>query len=149
MVPVYCISRSQELKKCCFFLTENLKNLLVRNHWTDFNITCRSVSLVTCNKDCSSRHDSSKNMAARRRGLFSLFIYMEKFKNLVRNHWTDFNKHGRNVPFVNFYQDCSSRHDLSKKPWQPGGRDLFSLYIYLENFRNHLVRNHWTDFNIL
>ena len=36
--------------------------------------------------------DLSKNMAARGRGLFSLYIYIEKFKNLlVRNHWTDFN----------------------------------------------------------
>ena len=35
MGPVHCISRSQELK--IDFLTKNLKNLLVRNHWTDFN----------------------------------------------------------------------------------------------------------------
>ena len=26
---------------------------------------------------------------------------------------------------------------------------LFSLYIYIENFKNLLVRNHWTDFNII
>ena len=36
MVPVHCISRSQELT--IDFLTKNLKNLLVRNHWTNFNI---------------------------------------------------------------------------------------------------------------
>ena len=30
-----------------------------------------------------------------------------------------------------------------------GGRCLFSLYIYIENFKNLLVRNHWTDFNII
>ena len=29
------------------------------------------------------------------------------------------------------------------------GRGLFSLYIYIENFKNLLVRNHWTDFNII
>ena len=52
----------------------------------------RNVSLVTLYKDCSSRHDSSKNMAARGRGLFSLYIYIENFKNLlVRNSWTKFN----------------------------------------------------------
>ena len=34
--------------------------------------------------------DLSKNMAARGRGLFSLYIYIENLKNLlVRNHWTD------------------------------------------------------------
>ena len=36
--------------------------------------------------------DLLKNMAARGHGLFSLYIYIEKFKNLlVQNHWTDFN----------------------------------------------------------
>ena len=29
------------------------------------------------------------------------------------------------------------------------GRGLFSLYICIENFKNLLVRNHWTDFNII
>ena len=28
------------------------------------------------------------------------------------------------------------------------GRRLFSLYIYIENFNDLLVRNHWTDFSI-
>ena len=36
MVPVHCISGSQELK--IDFLTKNSKNLLVRNQLTDFNI---------------------------------------------------------------------------------------------------------------
>ena len=42
MVPVHCISRSQELK--IDFLTKKLKNLLVRNHWTDFNIILQKCS---------------------------------------------------------------------------------------------------------
>ena len=42
MVPVHCISRSQELK--IDFLTKNLKNLLVRNHGTDFNIILQKCS---------------------------------------------------------------------------------------------------------
>ena len=43
-------------------------------------------------QDCSSHLDASKNMAARGRGLFSQYIYIENLKNLlVRNHWTDFN----------------------------------------------------------
>ena len=31
-------------------------------------------------QDCSSHLDSSKNMAARGQGLFSLYIYIENFK---------------------------------------------------------------------
>ena len=36
----------------------------------------RNVSLVTLYKDCSSRHDSSKNMATRGAGLiFPIYLY--------------------------------------------------------------------------
>ena len=42
MVSVHCISRSQELK--IDFLTKNLKNLLVRNHWTDFHTILQKLS---------------------------------------------------------------------------------------------------------
>ena len=30
-----------------------------------------------------------------------------------------------------------------------GGGGLFSLYICIENFKNLLVRNHWTDFHMI
>ena len=47
-------------------------------------------------------------MAARGRGLFSLYIYIEKFKNLlVRIHWTDFNI---------ILQKCSFGDPLGIKP---------------------------------
>ena len=29
------------------------------------------------------------------------------------------------------------------------GRGLFSLYNYIENFKNLRIRNHWTDFHII
>ena len=38
---------------------------------------------------------------------------------------------------------------IRQKTWPPGGRGLFSLYIYIEKFKNLLSRNHWTDFNII
>ena len=101
-------------------------------------------------QDCSSHLDGSKNMATRGRSLFSLYIYIEKFKNLlVQNHWTDFNIIlQKYVPLVILYQDCSSHLDSSKN-MATRGRGLFSLYIYIEKFKNLLVRNHWTDFNII
>ena len=101
-------------------------------------------------QDCSSHLDLSKNMAARGRGLFSLYICIENFKNLlVRNHWTDFHM---------ILQKCSFGYPVArlfkpfgfvKKLGRPGGRGLFSLYIYIENFKNLLVRNHWTNFHII
>ena len=38
---------------------------------------------------------------------------------------------------------------IRQKTWPPEGWGLFSLYIYIENFKNLLVRNHQTDFNII
>ena len=100
-------------------------------------------------QDCSSHLDSSKNMAARGRGLFSPYIYIENFKNLlVRNHWTDFNiilqKCSFGDPLPRLFKPVGLSKNMAAR-----GRGLFSLYIYIENFKNLLVRNHWTDFNII
>ena len=104
---------------------------------------------MTLYQDCSSLHDSSKNMAARGRGLFSLYIYIENFKNLLdRNNWTEFNVHWQECCFGGLLPRLSSHHDTSKN-MAARGRGLFSLYIYIVNFKILLVRNHLTDFNII
>ena len=88
-------------------------------------------------------------MAARGRGLFSLYIYIENFKNLlVRNHWTDFNTILQKCSFGNPLTRLFKPFGFVKKHGRQG-RGLFSLYIYIENFKNLLVRNHWTDFSII
>ena len=98
-------------------------------------------------QDCSCHSDSSKNMAARGWGLFSLYIYIENFKNLlVRTTGPISIQFCRNVPLVILYRDCSSHLDSSKN-MAARGRGLFSLYI--EICKNHLVPNHWTDFHII
>ena len=100
-------------------------------------------------QDCSSHWDSSKNMAARGRGLFSLYIYIENFKSLlVKNQRTDFNR---------ILQKCFCGNPLPRlfKPFgfiKKHGRQgagLIFLYIYIEKFENLLFRNHWTNFNII
>ena len=144
-------------------------------------------------------------MAARGRGLFSLYICIENFKNLlVRNRWTDFNiilqkcsfgyfllrlfkpfgfinKHGRqgagHIFPIYLYRklkksSCLKPLDrypynfaemflwwlstktvqaiwIRQKTWPPGGGAYFPYIIYIEKFKNLLVRNHWTDFNII
>ena len=112
-------------------------------------------------QDCSSHLDSSKNMAARGRGLFSLYIYIENFKNLlvrnhwtekfknllVRNQWTDFSIILQKCFFADLLPRLFKPFGFVKKHGRQGGRGLFSLYIYIENFKNLLVRNHSTDFN--
>ena len=131
-----------------YYLYRKLKKSSCQKPLDRFQNNFAEIFLGILYQDCSSHLDSSKNMAARGRGLFSLYIYIENFKNLlVRNHWTDFNI---------ILQKCSFRNPLPrvfqplgfiKKHGRQGGRGLFSLYIYIENFKNLLVRNHWTDFN--
>ena len=100
-------------------------------------------------QDCSSHLDSSKNMAARGRGLFFLYIYIENFKNLlVRNHWTDFSIILQECFFDDLLPRLFKPFGFVKKHGRQGA-GLFSLYIYIENFKNLLVRNHSTDFNII
>ena len=100
-------------------------------------------------QDCSGHLDSSKNMATRGRCLFSLYIYIENVKNiLVRNHWTDFHiilqKYSFDDPLPRLFKPFGCVKNLAVR-----GRGLFSLYIYVENFKNLLVRNHWTDCDII
>ena len=99
-------------------------------------------------QDCSSHLDSSKNMAITGRGLFSLYIYIENFKNLlVRNHWTYFNIILQKCSFgdllLRLFKPFGFVKNMAARGW-----GLFSLYIYIENFNNLLLRNHWTDFYI-
>ena len=78
---------------------------------------------------------------------FALYIYIENFKNiLVRNH-------GTNIT----WQKCSFGDPLPRlfKPsWYVkkngcwGAELIFPIYLY-RKVKNLLVRNHWTDFNII
>ena len=78
-------------------------------------------------------------------GLFSLYIFIENFKNLlVRNYWTDFNiilqKYSSGDPLPRLFKPFR----FVKKHGRQGA-GLFSLYIYIKNFKNVLVRSRWTD----
>ena len=100
-------------------------------------------------QDCSSYLDSLKNMAARGRGLFSLYIYIENFKNLlIRNQWTNFNIIlqicfiGDPLPRLFKPFGFVKKHGLQ-------GRGLFSLYIYIENLKKSSCQKPLTDFHII
>ena len=95
-------------------------------------------------QDFSSHLDSSKNMAAR-----GLGFYIENLKNLlVRNHWTDFHIILQKCSFGDPPPRLFKLFRVAKNN-AASGRGLFSLYIYIENFKNFLVRNRWTNFNII
>ena len=129
MVPVRCISRSQDLK--IDFLTKNLTNLLVRNHWTDFNIILQKCSFGNPLPRLFKPFGLSKNMAARGRGLFSLYIYIENFKNLlVRNHWTDFNIILQKCSFGDPLPRLFKPFGFVKKHGRQGVGLIFPIYLY-------------------
>ena len=101
-------------------------------------------------QDCSRHLDSSKNMAARGRGLFSLYIYIGNFKKSSCQKPLDRFQYN----FAEMFLWLSSTKIVQaiwirQKNMAARGQGLFSLYIYIEKFKNLLVRNHWTDFNII
>ena len=89
-------------------------------------------------------------MATRGLGLFSLYIYKRNFKNLlVRNNWTNFNIILQKCFFGDPLPRLFKPFGFVKKHGRQGTGLIFPIYIYIENFKNLLVRNHWTDFNII
>ena len=101
-------------------------------------------------QDCSSHLDLSKNMAARGRGLFSLYIYIENLKNLlVRNHWTDLRIILQKCSFGDPLPRLFKPFGFFKKHGRQGAGLIFPIYIFIENFKNLFIKNHWTDFNII
>ena len=88
-------------------------------------------------------------MAARGWGLFSLYICIENFKNLlVRNHWTDFHIILQKCSFGDPLARLFKPFGFVKKHGRQGAGLIFP-YIYIENFKNLFVRNHLTDFSII
>ena len=129
MVPVHCISRSQELK--IDFLIKNLKNLLVRNHWTDFNIILQKCSFGDPLPRLFKPFGFVKKHGHQGAGLFSLYIYIENFKNLlVRNHWTDFNIILQKCSFGDPLQRLFKPFGFVKKHGRQGVGLIFPVYQY-------------------
>ena len=88
-------------------------------------------------------------MATRGWGLFSLYIYIEKCKNLlVRNHWTDFHIILQKCSFGDPLPRLFKPFGFVKKHGHQRAGLIFPIYLY-RKFKNILVRNHWTDFNII
>ena len=114
-----------------YIYIENFKNLFVRNHWPDFNIILQKCSFSDPLPRSLSHLDSSKNMAARGRGLFSLYIYIEKCKNLlVRNHWTDFHIILQKCSFSDLLPRLFKPFGFVKKHGHQGVGLIFPIYLY-------------------
>ena len=135
-----------------YIYIENFKNILVRNHWTDFNIILQKYflwwpSTKTDFNIVQAIWIRQKNLAARGRGLFSLFKNMKSLKIFLSKTTGQklFPLYSLWWPSTKIVQAIWIR----QKKMAARGRGLFSLYIYIEKLKNLLVRNHWTDFNII
>ena len=101
-----------------FFLyiyIKDFKNLLVRNHRTDFIIVWQKCSfgvplprLLKPSAFVEKKQQQQKKKKHGHQGAYLPYIYIWKiFKNLlVKSHWTRQIKVGRNVPLETLYQDC-------------------------------------------
>ena len=81
--------------------------------------------------------------------IFPIYIYIRNFKKSSCQKPLDLFQYNLADmfpwwPFNKIVQPIM----ICQKTWLVGGRGLFSPYIYIENFNDLLVRNHWTDFNL-
>ena len=67
-----------------------IKNLLLRNQWSDFEIISQECSLGDPFQCCSQKFDPSLNMALGNGGFLHYTDMKKFFKNLLRNCWSDF-----------------------------------------------------------
>ena len=105
---------------------------------------------MTIYQDCSIHLDSSKNKAARRQGFFfPIYLYRKLKKKSCQKPLARFPYN-----FIEMFLWLSSTKIVQaiwirQKKWPPRAwGSLFSVYIYMENLKNLLVRNHWIDFII-
>ena len=133
-----------------YITIENFKNLLVRNHWTDFHIILQKCSFGEPLPRLFETFGFIKKHGRQGRGLFALYNLYRKLKKSSSQKLLDQLQYNLAEMFllVILYQDCSSHLHLSKN-MAARWRDLFSLYICIENFKNLLVKTFWTDFIII
>ena len=128
-----------------------LKNLLLRNRWSGFEIISQECSLGDPFQHLFAKFWSIRKLGSGELGLLALYRDMKKFlKNLLlRNCWSDFEI---------ILQECSLGDPFQKvfaKFWsaQKHGSDelgLLALYRDMKKFlKNLFLWNCWSDFEII
>ena len=133
-----------------YIYIEKFKNLLVPNHWTDFNIILQKCSLGDPVPRLFKPFGFVKKHGRQGAGLiFFIYLYRKLLKSSCPKPLDRF---PYDFAEMFLWLSCCKIVQgiwICQKTWPPGGRGLFSLYIYIENFKNLLVIKHWTDFNII
>ena len=133
-----------------YIYMKNLKNLLVRNHQIDFNITLQKCSFGDPLPRLFKPFGFVQKHGRQGAGLiFPTYQYRKLKKSSCQKLLDRFP-----YKFAEMFHWCSSTKIIQaiwicQKTWPPRGRGLFSLYINIENLKNLLIRNNWTDFHII
>ena len=133
-----------------YIYVENFKNLLVRNHWTDFHIILQKCSFGDPVPRLFKPFGFVKKHGCQGAGLiFTYYLYRKLSKSSCQKSLDRF---PYDFAEMFLWWSCCKIVQaiwICQKTWPPGGWGLFSLYIFMENFKNLLVRNHWTDFHMI
>ena len=126
-----------------------LKNLLLRNRWSDFEIISQECSLGDRFQKLFAKFDLSINMALVSGG-FMHSMDMKKFlKNLLlRNRRLDFEIISKECslgdPFQKLFAKFLSAPKNGSDEW-----GLLALYRDMKKFLKNLLQNCWSDFEII
>ena len=119
-----------------YIYVENFKSLLVRNHWTDFNIILQNCSFGNFLLRLFKPFGLVKKHGRQGAGLiFPIYLYRKLKKSFCQKPLDQFP-----YTFAEMFPWWSSTKFVQaiwirQKTWPPGGRGLFSLYIYIENLK--------------
>ena len=130
-----------------YIYIEKFKNLLVRNHWTDFNIILQKCSFGDALPRLFETFRFVKKYGHQGAALiFPIYLYRKLQKSTCPKPLDRFQYNFAETFLLRSSTKIVQAIWIRQKTWPPG---LFSLYIYIKNFKNLLVRNHWTDFHII
>ena len=130
--PIYLYRKLEKifLSETTIYI-ENFKNLLVRNHWTDFSIILQKCSFGDPLPRLFKQFGFVKKHGRQGAGLiFPIYLYRKTWKIFLSETTGPISIYlSRNVSLVALYQDCSSCHDLSKNMAGRGGA-YFNFIIH-------------------
>ena len=127
-----------------------LKNLLLRNRWSDFEIILQECSLGDPFQKVFAKFWSAQKHGSDEQGLLTLYRDIKKFlKNLLlRNCCSDFEiisqKYSLSDPFQKLFAKFWSVYKYGSDEW-----GLFALYGHEEILKNFFLQNRLSDFEII
>ena len=125
------------------------KNLLFRNHWTDCYIILQKSSFGDSVPRLFKPFGFVKKHGRQGAGLiFPIYLYRKLEKSSCQKPLDQFHY---NLAKMFPWWPCTKIVQvivIHQKTWPLGGGAHFPFISVLKTWKNLLVRNHWTDYNI-